>query len=57
VTSIGSILMARAPTGAVSNWAERRLLDTVLGCAIALVATYVLGPRDRETEKPVPVAT
>jgi uncharacterized membrane protein YccC len=57
LTSIGSILMAGAPTGAVGNWAERRLLDTVLGCAIALVATYLLWPRDSETEKPVPVTT
>lgn len=57
LTSIGSILMAGAPTGAVGNWAERRLLDTVVGCGIALVATYLLWPRDSDSEQSVPVTT
>jgi|SRR5262245_24241717 len=57
LTSIGSILMAGAPTGAVGSWAERRLLDTIVGCAFALAATYVFWPRDRETKNPVPVPT
>ena len=47
--------MAGAPSGAVGNWAERRLLDTVVGCAVALLATYLFWPRDRETESPVAV--
>jgi uncharacterized membrane protein YccC len=42
---------------AVGSWAERRPLDTVVGCALALVATYLLWPRDRATQDPVPVAT
>ena len=54
LTSIGSIQMAGAPTGDVSGWAGRRLLDTALGCAIALVATYLLWPHDREAEETVP---
>ena len=54
-TSIGSILMAGAPTGDVFGWAGHRLLDTIIGCAIALVATYLLWPRDREEEETVPV--
>jgi uncharacterized membrane protein YccC len=57
LTTIGSILMAGAPAGAVGNWAERRLLDTLLGCAVALVATYLLWPRDSETEEAVPAPT
>ena len=48
LTTIGSVLMAGAPTGAIGTWATSRLLDTVIGCAIALVATYLLWPRDRE---------
>ena len=32
-----------------------RLVDTALGCAIALLATYLLWPRDRETAEAVPV--
>ena len=55
LTSIGSILMAGAPTGDVTAWAGNRLLDTVLGCAIALAATYLLWPRDRESPEAVPV--
>jgi MFS family permease len=57
LTTIGSVLLARAPTGAVGDWAQRRLLDTILGCAIALVATYLLWPRDRETQEPVAAPT
>jgi Fusaric acid resistance protein-like len=55
LTTMGSVLLAGAPTGAVGNWAERRLLDTVVGCAVALIATYLFWPRDREAEEPVPV--
>jgi uncharacterized membrane protein YccC len=55
LTSIGSILLAGAPTGDVAGWAGHRLLDTILGCAIALVATYLLWPRDREAKESVPV--
>jgi uncharacterized membrane protein YccC len=56
LTSIGSILLAGAPTGDVTGWAGHRLLDTILGCAIAIAATYLLWPRDRETPDAVPVA-
>jgi uncharacterized membrane protein YccC len=56
LTTVGSILLAGAPTGEVAGWAERRPLDTVVGCALALVATYLLWPRDRATQDPVPVA-
>jgi hypothetical protein len=56
LTSIGSILLAGAPTGDITGWAGRRLLDTILGCAIAIAATYLLWPRDRETPEAVPVA-
>ena len=41
--------------GLIAGWAERRLLDTIVGCAIAVVATYLLWPRDRETQETVPV--
>jgi hypothetical protein len=55
LTSMGAILMAGAPTGGVTTWAGNRLLDTIVGCAIALVATYLLWPRDREDKETVPV--
>jgi hypothetical protein len=55
LTAIGSILLAGAPTGDVAGWAGHRLLDTIVGCAIALVATYLLWPRDKESEQMVPV--
>jgi uncharacterized membrane protein YccC len=47
-TTIGSVLMAGAPTGAIGTWSSHRLLDTVIGCAIALVANYLFWPRDAE---------
>ena len=50
LTAMGSILLAGAPTGDVTGWAGHRLIDTIVGCAIALVATYLLWPRDEETE-------
>jgi MFS family permease len=56
LTTTGSVLLAGAPTGDVGHWAGRRLLDTIVGCAIALVATYLLWPRDRETTETVAVA-
>jgi Fusaric acid resistance protein-like len=56
LTSIGSILMAGGPSGAVGTWTTHRVIDTVVGCAIALVATYLLWPRDSEADEPVPVA-
>jgi uncharacterized membrane protein YccC len=55
LTSIGSILLAGAPNGDITGWAGNRLIDTIVGCSIALVATYLLWPRDRETEETVPV--
>jgi Fusaric acid resistance protein-like len=54
-TSIGSILMAGAPTGAIGTWSTHRLLDTVVGCAIALAANYVLWSRDSQAQETVPV--
>jgi hypothetical protein len=55
LTSIGSILMAGAPTGAIGTWSTHRLLDTIIGCAIAIVADYLLWPRDTGSDTPVPV--
>jgi uncharacterized membrane protein YccC len=55
LTSIGSILMLGAPTGDVTGWAGHRPVDTIVGRAIALVATHPLWPRDREDEQPVAV--
>jgi uncharacterized membrane protein YccC len=54
LSSIGSILLAGAPAGDIAGWAGHRLIDTALGCAIALVATYLLWPRDRETTETIP---
>jgi len=55
LTSIGSILMAGAPTGDVTAWAGNRLVDVALGCSIALLATYLLWPSDPEAEETVPL--
>ena len=54
-----SVAASPAEARPVGEWAGRRLLDTALGCAIALVATYLLWPRDHsaEAESTVLVAT
>jgi uncharacterized membrane protein YccC len=57
LTTIGSVLLAGAPTGAIGTWSTHRLLDTVVGCAVALISTYLLWPRDRETEATVPAVS
>ena len=57
LTTVGSILLAGEPTGEIALWAQHRLLDILLGCAIALAATYLLWPRDRSAETTVPVPT
>jgi uncharacterized membrane protein YccC len=49
--------MAGAPTGAIGTWSTHRLLDTLVGCAIALVANYLLWPRDKEAQEAPPVAS
>jgi MFS family permease len=56
LTSIGSILMAGAPTRAIGTWSTHRLLDTVVGCAVALLANYLLWPRDSEADEAPPTA-
>jgi uncharacterized membrane protein YccC len=55
LTTIGSVLLAGAPTGDISGWAYRRVWDTILGCAIALLASYLFWPRDRSAEETIPV--
>jgi hypothetical protein len=54
LTTIGSVLMAGAPSGAIGHWAGHRLIDTIVGCAIALLFTYLLWPRDSESEDAAP---
>jgi uncharacterized membrane protein YccC len=46
--SISAILMASAPRGDFGDWASRRLLDTLIGCGLAVVATALLWPSDPE---------
>ena len=57
LTTIGSIVLAGAPTGDIAGWAGKRVFDVLVGCAIALVATYLVWPKDTENETPVPAPT
>ena len=47
LTAAGAILLVGAPSGAIGVWAEHRLLDTALGCALALASMYLLWPKDK----------
>lgn len=59
LTAMGAILLAGTPTGAIGHWAGHRLLDTVVGCALALAATYLLWPHDKPDDdlQPVPATS
>ncbi|OJU40632.1 MAG: hypothetical protein BGN97_01250 [Microbacterium sp. 69-10] len=48
--AFGAIMLIGLPSGAVATWAVHRMLDTLIGSALALVAWRVLWPRDRATE-------
>jgi hypothetical protein len=52
--SIAAILFAAAPRGEFGDWASRRLLDTLVGCALAVAATALLWPADPAPE-PTPL--
>jgi uncharacterized membrane protein YccC len=47
LTAMGAVLLAGAPSGAIGTWAQHRLLDTAIGCALALGCMYLLWPRDK----------
>ena len=47
LTAMGAILLVGAPSGSIGEWAGHRLLDTVIGCTLALGSTYLLWPRDK----------
>ncbi len=47
LTAGGAILLVGAPSGAIGVWAAHRLLDTAVGCALALASMYLLWPHDR----------
>lgn len=53
-TTMGTILFAGAPSGAIGTWATHRLLDTALGCGLAIAATFLLWPRDAPDADPAP---
>jgi uncharacterized membrane protein YccC len=46
LSATGAVLLVAGPAGNPGAWAGHRLLDTLLGCAMALASTYLLGPRD-----------
>ncbi len=45
-TAMGAIVIVGAPTGAITDYATLRLVDTVVGTGIALASGYLLWPRD-----------
>jgi hypothetical protein len=57
LTTIGAIVLAGEPTGDIAGWAGKRVVDVLVGCAIALVATYLFWPKGTENETPVPAPT
>jgi hypothetical protein len=52
--AVAASVLAGVPSGNVLAYAGLRLLDTVVGAAIAIVAGYLLWPRQRPVDVPVP---
>jgi hypothetical protein len=52
LSSLGAIMTVGLPSGAVTAWAAHRLIDTLIGSAIALAAVLLLWPRDTPTQDP-----
>ncbi|MCV2394261.1 FUSC family protein [Actinotalea sp. M2MS4P-6] len=53
-TTAGAVIAVGAPAGRIGDLAWVRLLDTVVGAAIAIAFTYLLWPRDRPDEDVAP---
>ncbi|MEK6438454.1 FUSC family protein [Pseudonocardia sp. T1-2H] len=47
LSAMGAVLLVAGPAGDLGAWAAHRLLDTLLGCAMALASMYLLWPRDK----------
>ena len=45
--AMGAVVLVGAPAGDIGSWAGHRLLDTLIGCGLALAAMYLLWPRDK----------
>ncbi|WP_347345347.1 FUSC family protein [Microbacterium sp.] len=49
LNAFGAIMIIGLPHGAVTEWAAHRLVDTLIGAAIAVAAVLLLWPRDAPT--------
>ncbi len=54
LAAMGAVVLVGAPAGDIGSWAGHRLLDTLIGCALALASMYLLWPRDRAEEIATP---
>ena len=50
LSAMGAVLLVAGPTGNLETWAGHRLLDTLVGCAMALASMYLLWPKDKPDE-------
>lgn len=55
-TAMGAVILVGAPSGAISDFAVLRLLDTAVGAGVALASTYLLWPKDAPDDDPEAVA-
>ncbi len=53
LSAMGAVLLVAGPAGDLGAWAGHRLLDTLLGCAMALASTHLLWPRDKPDDDDV----
>ena len=49
LSAMAAVLLVAGPSGDLGTWAVHRLLDTLLGCAMALASMYLLWPKTNPT--------
>ena len=52
--AMGAVVLVGAPAGDIGSWAGHRLLDTLIGCVLALASMYLLWPRDKAGDDAAP---
>ncbi|MDY7103541.1 MAG: FUSC family protein, partial [Actinomycetota bacterium] len=55
--TVAVIVFAAAPDGRLDDWAAHRLVDTLIGCALALAALALLWPGDPDAAPGAPFTT
>jgi uncharacterized membrane protein YccC len=53
LSAMAAVLLEAGPVADLGTWAGHRLIDTLLGCAMALASMYLLWPTDKPDDAAV----